>query len=250
MKNIKITLILFCAVVLSGFYFKSSNAAQCQLTGASLSRQIIHLDESVGATVTGSDCAGTNATVTVRGRGMLGSFVVKTFIVSFDANPNTATRTISFDAGDIATRTGDVSIFIEVVTEDGTSKTSSSGSIITRVPAAVPGAGTGPAREPDFKVQVFGQDSGTPFSFRNPLMSKTILGLLDGILELAMWIGIPIAVIMILYSGIMFLFSQGSSGVLTKARSILQYAIIGLAVILVGKGFLTLIQSILDLANR
>ena len=81
-------------------------------------------------------------------------------------------------------------------------------------------------------------------------MSKTILGLLDGILELAMWIGIPIAVIMILYSGIMFLFSQGSSGVLTKARSILQYAIIGLAVILVGKGFLTLIQSILDLANR
>lgn len=247
MKNIKIALILFLAVVLSGLYFKYSSAAQCRLTGASLSRQIIHLDESVDAVVTGSECAGTDATVTVRGRGMLGSFVVKTFIVSFDQDPNAATRTISFDAGDIATRTGDVSIFIEAITSDGTSRTSSSGSIITRTPAA----GTGSAREPDFKVQIFGQeDFGGPFSFKNPLQSKTILGLLDGILKFAMWIGIPIAVIMILYSGIMFLFSQGNSGALTKARSILQYAIIGLIVILVGKGFLTLIQSILDLGNR
>lgn len=247
MKNIKIVLILFLAVVLFGFYFNFSNAAPCQLTGASLSRQIIHLDESVDAVVTGSGCAGTDATVTVRGRGGLGSFVVKTFIVSFDKDPNAATRAISFDAGDIATRTGDVSIFIEAITEDRTSKTTSSGSIITRVPARAPGAGTGPAREPDFKVQIFG---GSPFSFENPLKSKTILGLLDGILGLAMWIGIPIAVIMILYSGILFLFSQGNSGALTKARLILQYAIIGLIVILVGKGFLTLIQSILDLRNR
>lgn len=246
MKNTKIILILF-SIVLSSFYFKFSNAAQCQLTGASLSRQIIHLDESVDAVVTGSGCAGKDATVTVRGRGGLGSFVIKTFIVSFDKDPNSATRTISFDAGDITTRTGDVSIFIEAITDDGTSKTSSSGSIITRTPAA----GTGPAREPDLKVQTFGQeDFGGRFSFKNPLRSKTILDLLDGILGFAMWIGIPIAVIMILYSGIMFLFSQGSSGALTKARSILQYAIIGLAVILVGKGFLTLIQSILDLANR
>lgn len=246
MKRTITILILLATLILSGFNFKYSNAAQCQLTGASLSKQIIHFDESVDAVVTGSECAGKDATVTVRGRGMSGSFAVKTFIISFDKDPNVATRTISFDAGDIATRTGDVSIFIEAITEDGTSKTSSSGSIITRVPA-----GTGSEREPDFKSQIFGQeDSGGPFSFKNPLKSKTILGLLDGILELAWWFGIPIAVIMILYSGILFLFSQGSSGTLTKARSILLYAVIGLAVILVGKGFLTLIQSILDLRNR
>lgn len=90
---------------------------------------------------------------------------------------------------------------------------------------------------------------GADLSFPNPLQTNNIKKLLNKILSFAMAIGIPIAVVMIVYAGIMFLISQGNPSQVTKARTILMYAVIGLAVILIGKGFLTLIQSILDLGN-
>ena len=60
---------------------------------------------------------------------------------------------------------------------------------------------------------------------------------------------IPIAVAMIVYAGILFLTSQGDPGKITKARQVLTYAVIGLAIILIGSGFITLIQSILELGG-
>ena len=90
---------------------------------------------------------------------------------------------------------------------------------------------------------------GVDLEFKNPLQTQTISDLLDGILIYVRWIGIPIAVGMIVYSGILFLGAGANPNLVTKARTILIYAIIGLVVILIGKGFLTLIQSILALSK-
>ncbi len=69
---------------------------------------------------------------------------------------------------------------------------------------------------------------------------------------IAQWIfnlAIPIAVAMIVYAGILFLTSAGDTSKVTKARQVLMYAVVGLAIILIGSGFITLIQSILELGG-
>lgn len=69
---------------------------------------------------------------------------------------------------------------------------------------------------------------------------------------IAQWIfnlAIPIAVAMIVYAGILFLTAAGEPAKVTKAREVLMYAVIGLAIILIGSGFVTLIQSILELGG-
>lgn len=88
------------------------------------------------------------------------------------------------------------------------------------------------------------------FKLDNPLGdNKTILDLIGVIATWLFNIAIPIAVAMIVYSGVMFLWSQGDPGRVKKARDILLYTVVGLAIILIGKGFITLIQSILELGS-
>lgn len=96
-----------------------------------------------------------------------------------------------------------------------------------------------------------GQDQNYPFEITNPLKGGA-----DDFTELvtiiAQWIfnlAIPIAVAMIVYSGILFLTAAGELAKVTKAKDVLKYAVIGLAIILIGSGFVTLIQSILELGG-
>ena len=56
----------------------------------------------------------------------------------------------------------------------------------------------------------------------------------------------PIAVIMIVYAGVMFIFSKGDPQKVTTAKKILLYAVIGLAIVLINIGFKGLIDSILS----
>jgi hypothetical protein len=69
---------------------------------------------------------------------------------------------------------------------------------------------------------------------------------------IAQWIfnlAIPIAVAMIVYAGILFLTAAGEPAKVTKAKDVLKYAVIGLAIIMIGSGFVTLIKSILELGG-
>lgn len=96
-----------------------------------------------------------------------------------------------------------------------------------------------------------GENQGFSFSIPNPL--KGGADDLGGLVKvLAQWlfnISIPIAVAMIVYSGVLFLTAQGNPTTITKAKDVLKYAVIGLAIILIGSGFVTLIQSILELGS-
>ena len=94
-----------------------------------------------------------------------------------------------------------------------------------------------------------GEDQSFDFIIDNPL--KGGADDLGGLVKvLAQWLfnlAIPIAVIMIIYAGVLFLTAQGNPTTITKAKDVLKYAVIGLAIILIGNGFVTLIQSILKL---
>lgn len=85
------------------------------------------------------------------------------------------------------------------------------------------------------------------FKLENPLEADNFIELID---VLATWLfnlAIPVVVVMIVYAGVMFLTSRGEPAKVTKARQILLYAVVGFAIILIGKGFITLIESILNL---
>lgn len=84
-------------------------------------------------------------------------------------------------------------------------------------------------------------DTGVP----NFLGTSDFTVLVDRIADYVFKIGMPIAVIMILYGGLLFLTSSGNEEKVKKAKRALTYAMIGVAILLIGKGFISLLASIL-----
>jgi hypothetical protein len=88
------------------------------------------------------------------------------------------------------------------------------------------------------------------FNLRNPIGAENFQDLVKIIGRWIFNLAIPIAVIIIIYAGILMLTSGGVPAQFQKGAKALWYAVIGLAIILIGKGFVTLIQSILNLRNQ
>lgn len=82
----------------------------------------------------------------------------------------------------------------------------------------------------------------------NPLKGdpKSIPGLIGIIANFLVSLAIPTAVIIIIYAGFLMLTSGGSPAQYKKGLDALRWTILGLAIILIGKGFVSLIQSLLD----
>jgi len=96
---------------------------------------------------------------------------------------------------------------------------------------------------------------GTPvgaqdFKINSPLGSDidNIGDVINFIARNLLGIAIPVATIMYIWAGILFIISQGNPGDTQKAKNILLYTSIGLAIILIGGGFVDLIQSFLEAA--
>ena len=95
-----------------------------------------------------------------------------------------------------------------------------------------------------------GSDVFGGFRLTNPWTGvDNIFDAIDKITNFLITIAVPIAVILIIWAGIIFLTSMGNPGKITKARTILLYVMIGFAVLLIGKGFFLLIESALNLGN-
>jgi len=94
------------------------------------------------------------------------------------------------------------------------------------------------------------QSKSTSLEFSNPLAAETFTELLQSIQTWLFNLALPIAVIMIVVSGIMMMASGSKPDWFTKGKKMLLWAVIGLAVVLIGEGFLYLIESIINLKNR
>lgn len=110
------------------------------------------------------------------------------------------------------------------------------------------GGGCGTTGQPACRP---GETQTYPFEITNPLKggANDFASLVKIIAQWIFNLAIPIAVAMIVYAGILFLISGGDTGKVTKARQTLMYAVIGLAIILIGSGFISLIKSILELGS-
>lgn len=87
-------------------------------------------------------------------------------------------------------------------------------------------------------------------NFTNPLAAEDFNELLDVIQTWLFFLALPIAVIVIVISGIIMMAARGDPARFTRGKKMLLWAVVGLAVILIGDGFLYLIESIINLKNR
>ena len=93
------------------------------------------------------------------------------------------------------------------------------------------------------------KDKSVSLEFKNPLAANDLRELVDALLSWIFWLSIPIAVIIIIYAGIVMAGSGGNPEKFGHGKKILLWAVIGLAVIFIGRGFIALIESVLNLKN-
>src|SRR3989338_7382543 len=113
-------------------------------------------------------------------------------------------------------------------------------------------AGTTEEQQQNQPVQP-GEDVSFDFSIPNPLgTGSTEATVADLVNQIAGWIfdiSIPIAVAVILWAGFLFLTAGAYPKNVDKAKQALTYAVIGLAIIFIGRGFVDLIKSILNVGT-
>lgn len=90
------------------------------------------------------------------------------------------------------------------------------------------------------------QGSTGKYEIPNPINTDSFEGLVKKIAEWFYKIMVPLAAIMVLYAGFLFLTSGGDEEKIKKAKKAITYTIVGVAIIVIGAGFITLIKSILE----
>lgn len=83
-------------------------------------------------------------------------------------------------------------------------------------------------------------------AIENPLKAETIGELITTVADFAMTIGLPIAIIFIIYSGFLFVSARGNEKKLETAKEAFKWSVIGAALI-VGAKFLA--EAIVNFAK-
>ena len=80
---------------------------------------------------------------------------------------------------------------------------------------------------------------------KNPIKAGSFTEIIKAITNFAVLIITPISVIVILYAGALFMFSGGDVEKVKKAKRALLWALVGLGIVLTGRGFIYIIEDVL-----
>lgn len=94
------------------------------------------------------------------------------------------------------------------------------------------------------------KDKGYTLNVPNPVKADNLTELLSDVANFIFIIAIPIAVIAILISGIKYLTAGGNEDKIKSARQALIWTAAGLVIILIGKGIISVIQSLLSVTAK
>ena len=86
---------------------------------------------------------------------------------------------------------------------------------------------------------------GTSCNVPNPIGSDNFVDLLDKIAQWIFNIGLVLAVIMVIWSGVLFMTAGGNEEKIKKAKQTLLWTIIGATIIIGCKGLISLVKDIL-----
>jgi hypothetical protein len=87
--------------------------------------------------------------------------------------------------------------------------------------------------------------TGGGITIKNPLNVDNFPDLIDALINFIFWVGITLAPIMLIIAGLIFVTSSGSPEKVTTAKNFMIWTLVGLAVLLLAKGLVAVIKSIL-----
>lgn len=88
--------------------------------------------------------------------------------------------------------------------------------------------------------------SGGAIDLPNPIGSKSIIDILNKVLNYLIYISVPFLALFILIGGFQILFARGSAEKVKAGRQTIQWAVVGFAIILVSKGVALILLQILS----
>jgi len=84
-----------------------------------------------------------------------------------------------------------------------------------------------------------------PGEICNPLCTKSIVGVINNVLNYLIYISVPILAIMILVGGFQILTAKDSPEKVANGRKTIMYAVIGFTIILISKGVASILLRII-----
>ena len=87
----------------------------------------------------------------------------------------------------------------------------------------------------------------SPVGIENPLKAKDLTELLNNIINFLLTLAAPIAVIMMIYAGYLFITASDNEEKVKTARKTMLYVVIGIAILILSKGVVTLVSSFFPL---
>lgn len=80
----------------------------------------------------------------------------------------------------------------------------------------------------------------------NPIGTDSLFQFLEFIIDALIKIAVPVASIVIMFAGFKFVMARGNSSELDKAKELLWGALIGIALILISKVLITVLQTTIE----
>lgn len=80
----------------------------------------------------------------------------------------------------------------------------------------------------------------------NPIEAETITELIKDIADLIFWVAVAVVPLMVIISGIMFIFTGGEPNKVSQARNLLFWAGIGLAILLLARAISAVIETFIE----
>lgn len=83
-------------------------------------------------------------------------------------------------------------------------------------------------------------------TLENPLEAESFTELVNNIAGFVFKIATPLATLVFLWGGFLFMFSGGDEQKVTKAKQLMLWAAIGLIICLIGTGFTSILKELLE----
>jgi len=87
------------------------------------------------------------------------------------------------------------------------------------------------------------------FKIENPLAADTFEEVLDRLINFIFWVGITVAPVMLIIAGFMLVTALGDPKRVETAKKMILYTLIGLAIVILAKGLIAVLKSILGVTG-
>ena len=87
------------------------------------------------------------------------------------------------------------------------------------------------------------------FEIENPLAADTFEEVLDRLINFIFWVGITVAPVMLIIAGFMLVTAMGDPKRVETAKKMILYTLIGLAIVILAKGLIAVLKSILGVTG-